>query len=41
MGQAGRRRVVDHFTAQRMVAETQALYLRLLPPAPAAARAGV
>jgi glycosyltransferase involved in cell wall biosynthesis len=40
MGHAGRRRVVDHFTAQRMVAETQALYLRLLPSA-AAARAGV
>jgi len=41
MGQAGRRRVVDHFTAQRMVAETQALYLRLLPAAAVAARAGV
>lgn len=41
MGQAGRRRVVDHFTAERMVAETQALYLRLLPSAAAAARAGV
>jgi len=41
MGQAGRGRVVDRFTAQRMVAETQALYLRLLPSAAVAARAGV
>jgi glycosyltransferase involved in cell wall biosynthesis len=39
MGRAGRERVVDRFTAQRMVAETQALYLRLLPAAWAVARA--
>ena len=39
MGRAGRRRVMDRFTAQRMVDETQALYLRLLPTAPTAARA--
>lgn len=41
MGQAGRRRVVERFTAQRMVGETQALYVSLLPSAPAAARARV
>jgi glycosyltransferase involved in cell wall biosynthesis len=39
MGRAGRRRVLERFTAQRMVAETQSLYLRLLPAAPAAAAA--
>lgn len=37
MGRAGRQRVVERFTAQRMVAETQALYLRLLPVTPVAA----
>jgi glycosyltransferase involved in cell wall biosynthesis len=39
MGRAGRERVVERFTARRMVAETQALYLRLRPAAPASARA--
>lgn len=37
MGRAGRQRVVERFTAQRMVAETQSLYLRLLPVTPVAA----
>lgn len=37
MGRAGRQRVVQRFTAQRMVAETQALYVRLLPVTPVAA----
>jgi glycosyltransferase involved in cell wall biosynthesis len=41
MGRAGRRRVQEQFTAQRMVAETEALYFRLLRPAPAAAGAAV
>jgi glycosyltransferase involved in cell wall biosynthesis len=39
MGQASRERVAGRFTARRMVAETQALYLRLLPAARAVARA--
>jgi glycosyltransferase involved in cell wall biosynthesis len=37
MGRAGRQRVVARFTAQRMVAEAQALYVRLLPGPPVAA----
>lgn len=41
MGQAGRRRVAARFTARRMVDETHALYRRLLPASPAAARAKV
>jgi glycosyltransferase involved in cell wall biosynthesis len=39
MGRAGRRRVQESFTARRMVAETEALYARLLRAAPAAAAA--
>lgn len=38
-GRAGRRRVRERFTAQRMVGETEALYRELLGAAPRAARA--
>jgi glycosyltransferase involved in cell wall biosynthesis len=40
MGRAGRRRVQAGFTAQRMVAETEALYRDVLRAAPAAATVG-
>ena len=37
IGQAGRRLVAERFTAQRMVADTQELYLRLLSTVPSVA----